>query len=123
MHYTTSCNTQFSAPEDERNQRPKHVELIGIIDKPLLLHLVGVNFIYINDIRSKNINNIILMNHKYVLLVMASDKECQQYRILPFSKEFSNIISSYEESSTLSFPGTLKFHYIFRKISLLKASV
>jgi hypothetical protein len=40
-HYTTSCNTQSSSPEDERNNRPKHVELIGIINKPLLLHLVG----------------------------------------------------------------------------------
>ena len=36
-----SCNTQYSAPEDGRAQRPKHVELIGIINKPLLLHLVG----------------------------------------------------------------------------------
>ena len=33
--------TQSSAPEDGRNNRPKHVELIGIINKPLLLHLVG----------------------------------------------------------------------------------
>ena len=41
VHYTTSCNTQSSAPEDERNYRPKHVELIGIINKALLLHLVG----------------------------------------------------------------------------------
>jgi len=30
----------------------KHVELIGIINKPLLLHLVGVYIIYINDARS-----------------------------------------------------------------------
>jgi len=30
-----------SAPEDGQNNRPKHVELIGIIKKPLLLHLVG----------------------------------------------------------------------------------
>ena len=29
IHYTTSCNC------------PKHVELTGIINKPLLLHLVG----------------------------------------------------------------------------------
>jgi len=29
------------ALEDGRNHRPKHVELIGIINKPLLLHLVG----------------------------------------------------------------------------------
>ena len=32
---------QSSAPEDGRNYRPKHVELIGIINKPLLLHLGG----------------------------------------------------------------------------------
>ena len=47
MRYTTSCNTQSSAPEDGRNHRPKHVELIGFINKPLLLHLVGVYIIYI----------------------------------------------------------------------------
>ena len=39
--YTTICNTQSSAPEDGQNNCPKHVELIGIINKPLLLHLVG----------------------------------------------------------------------------------
>ena len=36
-----SCNTQSSAPEDGQNNFPKHVELIGTINKPLLLHLVG----------------------------------------------------------------------------------
>jgi len=41
VHYTTSCNTQSSAPEDGKNNSPKHVELTGIINKPLLLHLVG----------------------------------------------------------------------------------
>ena len=46
------CNTQSSAPEDGRDQRPKHVELIEIINKPLLLHLVDVYIIYINDARS-----------------------------------------------------------------------
>ena len=46
VHYTKSCNTQSSAPEDGRDQRPKHVELIGIVNKPLLLHLVGVHIIY-----------------------------------------------------------------------------
>ena len=34
-------NTQSSAPEDGRNHRPKHVELIGTFSKLLLLHLVG----------------------------------------------------------------------------------
>jgi len=38
--YATSCK-QSSAPEDGRNYRPKHVELIEIINKLLLLHLVG----------------------------------------------------------------------------------
>jgi len=52
VHYTTNCNTQFSAPEDGWDQRPKHVELAGIINKQLLLHLVGVHIIYINDARS-----------------------------------------------------------------------
>jgi hypothetical protein len=46
VHYTTSCNKQSSAPEEGRDQRPKHFELIGIINKSLLLHLVGVYIIY-----------------------------------------------------------------------------
>ena len=41
VHYNTSCNTQSSAPEDGQNNCPKHIELSGIINKPLLLHLVG----------------------------------------------------------------------------------
>ena len=41
VHYTTNCNTQSSAPEDGQNNFPKHVELTGIINKLLLLHLVG----------------------------------------------------------------------------------
>jgi len=45
-------NTQSSAPEDRRNHRPKHVELIGIINKPLLKHLVSVYIIYVNEARS-----------------------------------------------------------------------
>ena len=34
-------NTQSSAPEDGQNNFMKHVQLTGIINKPLLLHLVG----------------------------------------------------------------------------------
>jgi len=41
VQYTTSWNTQSSAPEDGQNNCPKHVELTGIINKPLLTHLVG----------------------------------------------------------------------------------
>ena len=41
VHCTTSCNSQSSVPEDGQNNCPKHVELTGIINKLLLLHLVG----------------------------------------------------------------------------------
>jgi hypothetical protein len=41
-HYSTSSNTQYRAHEDGQNNCPKHVKLIGIINKSLLLHLVGI---------------------------------------------------------------------------------
>ena len=41
VHYTTNCNTQSSVPKDGQNNCPKYVELTGIINKLLLLHLVG----------------------------------------------------------------------------------
>ena len=41
VNYTTSCNTHSSAPEDGQINCPKHVEMIGVINKPLMLHLVG----------------------------------------------------------------------------------
>jgi hypothetical protein len=48
MHYTTSYKTKSSAPEDGQNNCPEHVELTGIINKPLLLRLVGcLHYLYI----------------------------------------------------------------------------
>ena len=41
VHYSTGCNTQSSVLVDGQNNGPKHVEVTGIINKPLLLHLVG----------------------------------------------------------------------------------
>ena len=41
-------NTQSSAPEDGQNNCPKHAELIGIINKPLLLHLFSYLY-YLHD--------------------------------------------------------------------------
>ena len=40
------------APKEGSNYRPKHVGLIGIINKPLLLHLVGCLCYCISDARS-----------------------------------------------------------------------
>jgi len=68
VHYTTSCNTQSSAPEDGWDQHPKHVELIEIINKPLLLHLVGVYIIYINDARSNKYQILFIIRIKYSVL-------------------------------------------------------
>ena len=51
----TACgimHPQSSAPEDGQNNCPKHVELTGIINKPLLLHIVVVYIIHISDARS-----------------------------------------------------------------------
>ena len=67
MHYTTSCNTQSSAPEDEQNNFPKHVELTGIINKPLLLHLVGCLYYLYQRCTVKQISgNEIYLLIKYV---------------------------------------------------------
>jgi len=47
VHYTTNCNTQSSASEDGQNNCSKHVELTGVINRPLLLHLVGcLHYLY-----------------------------------------------------------------------------
>ena len=41
-------NSQSSAPEDGQNNCLKHIELTGIINKQLLLHLVGcLYYLYI----------------------------------------------------------------------------
>ena len=47
MHYITRCNTQSSAPEDGQNNCPKHVEVTGIINKPLLEHPVWLSILFI----------------------------------------------------------------------------
>jgi hypothetical protein len=58
VHYTTSCIAQSNAPEDGQNNCPKHVELIGIINKQLLLHLVGCLLYYLYQISSPNLQFI-----------------------------------------------------------------
>ena len=63
VHYTTNCNTQSSAPEDGQNNSPKHVELIGIINKLLLLHLVGCLFYLYQWCTVKQIPKIFLVTY------------------------------------------------------------
>jgi hypothetical protein len=71
VHYTTSCNTQSSAPEDGQNNCPKRVELTGIIDKPLLLHLVGCLYYLYQRCTVKQISdNEIYLLIKYIKSVL-----------------------------------------------------
>ena len=69
--YTTSCNTQSSAAEDGQNNCPKHVELTGIINKPLLLHLVGCLYYLYQWCTVKQISdNEIYLLIKYIKSVL-----------------------------------------------------
>jgi len=46
-----AVKTQSSVSEDGRNYRPKHVELITVINKLSLLHLVGYLYYYKSRVR------------------------------------------------------------------------
>jgi hypothetical protein len=48
VHYTTSCNTQFSVPEDGQNNFPKHVELTGIINKDVIVASSWLSILFIS---------------------------------------------------------------------------
>jgi hypothetical protein len=71
VNYTTSCNTKSSAPEDGQNICPKHVELTGNINKPLLLHLVGCLYYLYQRCTVKQISdNEIYLLTKYIKSVL-----------------------------------------------------
>jgi hypothetical protein len=63
--------TQPRAPEDGRNHRPKHIELIGIINKLLLLHLFGCLY-YL-----KSVYLIKPQDHKDILGVVYGSMQSQ----------------------------------------------
>ena len=66
-----SCNTQSSAPEDGQNNCSKHVELTGIINKPLSLHLVGCLYYLYQWCTVKQISdNEIYLLIKYIKSVL-----------------------------------------------------
>ena len=71
VYYTTSCNTQSSAPKYGQNSCPKHVELTGIIYKPLLLYLVGCLYYLYQLCAVKQISdNEIYLLIKYIKSVL-----------------------------------------------------
>ena len=80
VHYTTNCNTQSSAPEDRYNNFPKHVELTGIINKPLLLHLVRFLYYLYQRCTVKQISdNEIYLLIKYIKNVLWRVAKCLFY--------------------------------------------
>ena len=73
-------NTQSSAPEDGQNNCPKHVELTGIINKPLLLHLVGCLYYLYQWCTVKQISdNEIYLLIKYIKSVLWRAAKCLSY--------------------------------------------
>ena len=80
VHYTTSCNTQSSAPEDGQNNCPKHVELTGINNKPLLLQLVSCPYCLYQWCTVKQISdNEIYLLIKYIKSVLWRVAKCLSY--------------------------------------------
>ena len=64
-------NIQFSVPEDGQNNCPKHVELTGIINEPLLLHLGGCLYYLYQSCTVKQISdNEIYLLFKYIKSVL-----------------------------------------------------
>ena len=87
--------TQSSAPEDGQNNFSKHVELTGIINKPLLLHLVGCLYYLYQWCTVKQISdNEIYLLIKYINSVLRrvakrlyyiEDVRCLKVKMLYFS--------------------------------------
>ena len=71
---TPQAVTQSSAPEDGQNNCPKHVELIGSINKLLLMHLVGCLYYLYQWCMVKQISNI------YGLFLRVKRQECKVNR-------------------------------------------
>ena len=92
VHYTTSCNTQSSAPEDGQDHRPKHVELIGIINKPLLLHLIGVYIVYVSDVRS---NKHQILNFYFVLYHLCTDSQETYCSVIYFFENEEKVVMNH----------------------------
>ena len=80
VHCAISCNTQSSIPEDGQNNCPKHVELTGIINKPLLLYLVGCLYYLYQWCKVKQISdNEIYLFIKYRKSVLWRVAKCLSY--------------------------------------------
>ena len=78
-----NCNTQSSAPEHWQNNFPKHVELTGIINKPLLFHLVGCLYYLYQWCTVKQISD----NEIYLLIKYLKSVLCRAAKRLSYTEE------------------------------------
>ena len=85
-------NTQSNAPEDGQNNLPKHAELNGIINQPLLLHLVGclhnLYIIYYESFHVSVHKNMHSFPKKLQSLVVC--RKPAEYKTLPRSNSWIN---------------------------------
>ena len=90
--------TQSSALEDRQNNFPKHVELTGIINKPLLLHLGGCLYYLYQWCTVKEISD----NEIYLLIKYISSLRWRVAKILSYIEDARclkvNKLSSYPQS-------------------------
>jgi hypothetical protein len=111
VHYTTSCIAQSNAPEDGQNNCPKHGELIGIINKQLLLHLVGCLLYYEHFyLYPKVLHHFAVCNkYSHLFLVLLN-----HYNIYSVSIKISNTNTLNKASHTTENPqvvNKLMFNY------------
>ena len=98
--YTKSCNTQSSVPEDWQNNYPKHVELTGIMNKPLLLRLVGCLYYLYPDavysiLKMEAVGLFITLVSSYKSTLYQNPENCH-LKTLPVKDEVWSTFVSYE---------------------------
>ena len=85
-----AVNTQSRAPKDGRNYRLKHVELIGIINKLLLLHLVGCSILDINS-SFMHISRLINKIKAYTIYGLSVHREYYKLKPTPNTINYKKI--------------------------------
>ena len=107
--------TQSSASDDGRNYRPKHVELIGIINKPLLVHLVCCLCYCISDARSyKRHSN--LTQYNYCIHLAERMKKWQVHLNILMNFFFCNTRAFFLAPIILSFQKRQFFMFLIRSV-------
>ena len=88
---------QSRSPEDGRNYRPKHVELIEIINKLLLLHPVGCLHCCINDVRSHKykIHLTLLLSPREWRFIVETRRAVQAHGLFTILNNFCVFRSAY----------------------------